>query len=84
MSERLTVGEEGKRKVFHGTMITNARELVGLLRRLNVTNDPKLEEARRDLEHALTNTDTETIKESDYVRETVKQKVDAIINKYNW
>lgn len=84
MSERLTTDEDGKRKVFHGTMLTNARELIGLLRRLNVTNDPKLEEARRDLEQAIVNTDTETIKDSDYVRETVKEKVDAIINKYNW
>ena len=84
MSERLTTDEDGKRKVFHGTMLTNARELIGLLRRLNVTNDPELEEARRDLEQAIVNTDTETIKDSDYVRETVKEKVDAIINKYNW
>lgn len=88
MSERLgtTTDENGdpKRKIFHGTLITNARELVGLLRRLNVTNDPKLEEARRDLENALVGADTETLKESDYVRESVKQKVDAIINKYGW
>lgn len=84
MSERLESDENGKRKVFHGTLITNARELVGLLRRLNVTNDPTLEQARRDLEAALTNADTETIKDSDYVRETVKSKVDAIISKYNW
>ena len=84
MSERLASDDEGKRKVFHGTLITNARELVGLLKRLNVTNDPKLEEARRDLEHALVNADTDTVKESDYVRENVKAKVDAIINKFNW
>jgi hypothetical protein len=84
MSERLASDDEGKRKVFHGTLITNARELIGLLKRLNVTNDPRLEEARRDLEQALTNTDTETIKESDYMRENVKAKVDAIINKFNW
>lgn len=84
MSERLASDEEGNRKVFHGTLLTNARDMVGLLRRLNVTNDPKLEEARRDLENALVNADTETIKDSDYVRETVKNKVDAIINKYSW
>ena len=84
MSERLASDEEGNRKVFHGTLLTNAREMVGLLRRLNVTNDPKLEEARRDLENALTNADTDSIKDSDYVRETVKNKVDAIINKYSW
>lgn len=84
MSERLSDDEDGQRKVFHGTLITNAKEMIGLLRRLNVTNDPKLEEARRDLENALVNADTETIKDSDYVRETVKNKVDAIINKYSW
>lgn len=84
MSERLASDEEGNRKVFHGTLLTNAREMVGLLRRLNVTNDPKLEEARRDLENALVNADTESIKDSDYVRENVKNKVDAIINKYSW
>lgn len=84
MSERLASDEEGNRKVFHGTLLTNAREMVGLLRRLNVTNDPKLEEARRDLENALTNADTESIKDSDYLRESVKNKVDAIINKYSW
>lgn len=84
MSERLASDEEGNRKVFHGTLLTNAREMVGLLRRLNVTNDPKLEEARRDLEAALTNADTESIKDSDYLREAVKNKVDAIINKYSW
>lgn len=84
MSERLASDEEGNRKVFHGTLLTNAREMVGLLRRLNVTNDPKLEEARRDLENALINADTESIKDSDYLREAVKNKVDAIINKYSW
>lgn len=84
MSERLANDDEGNRKVFHGTLITNAREMIGLLRRLNVTNDPKLEEARRDLELAMTNADTDTIKDSDYVRETVKNKVDAILNKYSW
>lgn len=84
MSERLANDSEGNRKVFHGTLITNAKEMIGLLRRLNVTNDPKLEEARRDLELAMTNADTETIKDSDYVREAVKNKVDAILNKYSW
>jgi len=29
-------------------------------------------------------TDINTLKESDYVRETVKEKVDAIIGKFDW
>jgi hypothetical protein len=84
MSARLANDEEGKRKGFHGTLLTNARELVDMLTKLNVTNDPKLEQARRELASALLHTDINTLKESDYVRETVKEKVDAIIGKFDW
>ena len=84
MSERLASDDAGKRKVFHGTILTNARELIGLLSRLNITNDPKLEEARRDLSAALVNTDIDTLKESDYIRENVKAKVDDILQRFEW
>ena len=84
MSERLANDEEGKRKLFHGTLLTNARELIDLLAKLNVTGDAKLEEARRDLQQALLNTEIDTLKESDYVRENVKSKVDAILGKFEW
>lgn len=84
MSERLASDEEGNRKLFHGTLLTNARELIDLLKRLNVTQDAKLEDARRDLEAALLNTEIDTLKESDYVRENVKSKVDAILGKFEW
>ena len=84
MSERLASDEEGKRKLFHGTLLTNARELIDLLAKLNVTQDARLEEARRDLQSALLNTEIDTLKESDYVRENVKQKVDAILKKFEW
>lgn len=84
MSERLASDDEGKRKVFHGTLLTNAQELVSLLTRLNITNDPKLEQARRDLEAALGNTDLSALKESDYIRENVKAKVDDILKRFEW
>ena len=84
MSERLASDDEGKRKVFHGTLLTNAQELITLLSRLNVTNDPKLEQARRDLQAALVNTDISSLKDSDYVRENVKAKVDDILKRFEW
>ena len=84
MSERLASDDEGKRKVFHGTILTNAHELVNLLSRLNITNDPQLEQARRELNAALTNTDLDTLKESDYIRENVKAKVDDILKRFEW
>ena len=84
MSERLASDDEGKRKVFHGTLLTNATELISLLTRLNVTNDPKLEQARRDLQAALVDTDISSLKDSDYVRENVKAKVDDILKRFEW
>ena len=84
MSERLANDDEGKRKVFHGTLLTNATELISLLSRLNITNDPKLEQARRDLQAALCDTDISALKESDYIRENVKAKVDDILKRFEW
>jgi len=84
MSERLASDDEGKRKVFHGTLLTNATELISLLTRLNVTNDPKLEQARRELQAALVDTDISSLKDSDYVRENVKAKVDDILKRFEW
>jgi hypothetical protein len=55
-----------------------------LLSRLNITNDPQLEQARRELNAALTNTDLDTLKESDYIRENVKAKVDDILKRFEW
>jgi siroheme synthase (precorrin-2 oxidase/ferrochelatase) len=43
-----------------------------------------LEQARRDLQAALTNTDITALKESDYIRENVKAKVDDILKRFEW
>jgi hypothetical protein len=51
---------------------------------MNITNDPKLEDARKQLELTMLGADIETIKESAYVRETMKSKVDAILQKFEW
>jgi len=58
--------------------------LCGLLDKMNITNDPKLEEARKQLELTMLGADIETIKESSHVRETMKNKVDAILQKFEW
>ena len=42
MSDRLGANEDGKRKVFHSTLLSNANELVDLLGKLNITKDVKL------------------------------------------
>lgn len=75
---------ETAKKRYHETLITNAQELCGMLTKLNVTNDPKLEEARRELELTMLGQDIETIKDSPYARSELKGKVDNILKKFEW
>lgn len=88
MSEKLTDdgtgGDDKPKKRYHDTLVTNAQDLCALLAKLNITNDPKLEDARRQLEQAMVGADIEAIKESPIVRETMKARVDAILGKFDW
>jgi len=85
MSEKLTdVEGDDSKKRYHDTLISNPIELCGLLTKLNVTNDPKLEEARRQLELTMLGADIESIKEDADSRSALKSKVDAILGKFEW
>jgi hypothetical protein len=84
MSEKLTDRDDNEKKRYHDSLLTNAQDLCSLLTKLNVTNDPKLEEARQDLERALVGADMEGLKEDSFERHALKNKVDAIIDKFNW
>jgi hypothetical protein len=84
ISEKLAdKGDEEKRR-YHETLITNATDLCSLLTHLNVTADPKLEEARRQLEQVMNGVDIVSIKESPFVREDTKKKVDKILKQFSW
>lgn len=83
MSERLAINAEGeKKKIFRDSLVDNALELCGMLSRLNVSNDPKLEEARRDLERALVGVDANELRKHDDARVEVKSRVDEILSKF--
>lgn len=85
MSEKLK-DEEGvdTKKRYHDSLVTNAQDLVGLLDKMNITNDPMLEEARKQLELTMLGADIETIKESSHARESMKNKVDGILSRFEW
>ena len=85
MSEKLTdiEGDDSKKR-YHDTLISNPIELCELLTKLNVTNDPKLEEARRQLEMAMVTADIEDIKEHADSRNELKSKVDDILKRFEW
>jgi hypothetical protein len=84
ISEKLTDVEGDGKKRYHDTLISNPIELCGLLTKLNVTNDPKLEEARRQLEMAMVTADIEDIKEHAPARSELKSKVDEILKRFDW
>jgi hypothetical protein len=86
MSKKLTdtEGEDESKKRYHDTLITNAQSMCAMLTHLNITKDPKLEQARRDLELTMLGADIESIKESPEVRKDMKNKLDSILKQYEW
>jgi hypothetical protein len=85
ISTKLTdVDGDTSKKRYHDSLISNPLELCALLTKLNITNDPKLEEARKQLELTMLGADIESIKEDSTARQDVKSKVDAILKKFEW
>jgi len=84
MSEKLADSDEDTKKRWHDTFITNAQDMCQMLTHLNVTKDPELEKARRDLERAIYNVSIEDVKESAETRIDMKAKLDTILKSYNW
>lgn len=86
ISDKLTDKDDDdeSKKRYHETLITNAQSLCAMLTHLNVTKDPKLEQARRELEQAMMGADIEVLRESPAERADVKSKVDAILNRFDW
>lgn len=79
MSEKLA-GDE--KQLFRDSLVTNAVELCATLSKLNVTNDPKLELARQQLEKALVGIDAKELRKDDRTRLDVKARVDEILGMF--
>jgi len=68
------------KKIFRNSLIENALELTSLLTKLNVTNDPKLENARQALEKSLVGVTPEDLRQHADVRENVLARVQDILD----
>jgi hypothetical protein len=84
MSERLTDNADGSRKIFRDSLVENGVELVTMLKHLNITQDPKLEQARRDLQSAIGAHDLDSLRDNSNAREAVKMRVDSILSKFDF
>ena len=84
MNERLTVPQGGEKKIFRDSLLDNAVELCGLLTKLNITNDPKLEEARKALESAVCNVDIKDLRKDVGARIEITTQVNDILSRFEF
>ena len=84
ISDKCAVVGDADDKRWHDTFVSNPLELCRMLKHMNVTNDPKLEEARKKLEEIMEGKTKDMFKDQPEVREEVKKEVDEIIKSYEW
>lgn len=86
-----TVTADGKREIeikkkrrpkLYDSMLEQGLSLTTLLKDLNVTGDPKLEEARRSLENALSRIDMDSLKESPQLQQATRTAMNDILSKF--
>lgn len=77
MSAKLA-GEE--KQIFRDSLVENTAALCGMLTRLNVTGDAKLEAARQEVERALVGVTAKDLRKDDNLRRATKQRVDQILD----
>jgi len=67
------------KKIFRDSLVNNALDLTGLLTKLNVTKDPKLESVRVKLEKSLMGVDPAELRQHSDLRADVVNKVNSIM-----
>jgi hypothetical protein len=71
-----------KRRKIYDTTIQKALEMCESFKRFNLKNDSELEQARASLEKVLSGVKAEDIRDSDAVRNHVKEGIDDILSKF--
>ena len=84
LRDKMIVPEEGRRPRIFASTLEGFKELVGSLHALNITNDPKLEEARTQLHNALEPVDIDSLRDSDDVRNSVRTKMQDVLDKFSY
>jgi hypothetical protein len=71
-----------RRPKLYDSMLEQGLALTNLLKDLNITNDPRLEEARRDLESALSRVDIDSLRESPELQRSTQAAMQDILDKF--
>lgn len=77
MQERLSASDAK----FKNSLVGNVKEMVGLVAKLNVTGDAKLEALRKEVEQKLAKQDPEELREVAAKRSAVARDAEAILKK---
>lgn len=82
MSKRLE-GEKRQPKLFE-SLVTNVTDMVELLDKFNITDDPEMRKAKHRIEQAMRGVTIEGIKDDDALRLHTKAQVDAMLKEFSW
>ena len=66
---------------FTNTLISNVRELAGLLEHFNITGDPEIEDVRRRMVNDICHINPEDLKESESLRKETGEKAQDILER---
>lgn len=78
------VAGDVKKKIFRDSLIENAMELINIMPALNLTNDPRLTQATKDLKQALLGVDAKSLRDNGTVRQDVRMQVEEILGKFQF
>jgi hypothetical protein len=87
LADQLTVdyvGKEAKPRRFYESTLEAAQNLCDLVPALNITNDPKLEEVRAELERIIGGIGVETIRTDLPAREEIKKEMDDLASRLDF
>jgi hypothetical protein len=70
--------------IFRDSLVSNVRDMIGLLDRFNITDDAKMRQAKVKIENALLGVTPDALREDDDFRLDTKQKVDALLKEFSW
>ena len=82
LRDKMIVPEQGKRPRIFASTFSGFQDLIESLDALNITNDPKLEDARVQLKNAIDPVDLDSIRESPEVRGAVKEQMQRVLDKF--
>jgi hypothetical protein len=84
LSNQLRVDDSGGKGKLYQSTLDGALELCEMLRSMNLTDDPELEQVRKNLQMTLQGVDLKELKKDEQVRLSVKSEIDDLISKFNF